>query len=71
MSWNNYDNNRAVEPQLGGIEATIGRSGTQQSGNAADKKQGEVAMRNAFRLALRPATVPGSRMLDWTAALAT
>jgi hypothetical protein len=43
MSWNNYDNNRAVEPQLGGIEATIGRSGTQQSGNAADKKQGEVS----------------------------
>lgn len=43
MSWNNYDNNRAAELQDGGVEATIGRSGTQQSGNSVDKKQGEVS----------------------------
>lgn len=44
MSWNNvYDNNRAAELQHGGIEATIGRSGTQQSGGSEAKKQGEVS----------------------------
>lgn len=43
MSWNNYDNNRAAELENGGIEATIGRSGTQQSGGSEGKKQGEVS----------------------------
>lgn len=43
MSWNNHDNNRAAELQHGGIEATIGRGGTQQSGGSEGKKQGEVS----------------------------
>ena len=43
MSWNNYDDSRAAELQGGSIEATIGRSGTQQSGSSEGKKQGEVS----------------------------
>jgi hypothetical protein len=43
MSWNNYDHNRAAELQDGGIEATSGRSATQQVGDADSKEQGEVS----------------------------
>lgn len=41
MSWNNYDNNRAAELQGGVVEATIGRSQTQQGGNVEVRKHGE------------------------------